>query len=459
VTRAFQRRWSGWRGALGRHRWPLLILTGAMALVQAIVIAHRVAIPAALDTSEYLAAAADILSRGQLISPLRTPGYPLFLDAIFLLRGGRQDLVAVVAAQAALVVVTAYEIYLLTYRLTGRMALACLAAALVGTNVFVIDWQFSIRPEALSYWTVVTLFLLVERMLGGLRASTVAWFAALSLFAAMVRPLYLFVPILLLAALFLRGLRLGRWREYALKLGLALLFVYGCTAGYSALNGALNGYNGITYPLTIQLFGKVIEYHMQDLPVSPELTPVQRAAVRYARGGGRDPYAFAHENGFDADYYAALDPYAKYVILHHPAEYAVKSLGDLARWWDLPVQYAPYSSPVATVMRAVSRAALGVYYLLPLLAVLVLVRLRRAPADPRTFIFALMLLLNFASDVINAGTAYWEWYRYRFPLDWSAILIATVLLWEGAAWLQRRRALSRGAPGREPASSRGAAAR
>lgn len=430
------RRWAA--AGLRRHGWPLVILSAAMLLAQALLIAHHPPIPGAPDSDEYVAVATNILSQGRFVDPLRTPGYPLFLAMVFLVRGGR-DLAAVVVAQMALTVTATYEIYALAVRLTKRPYVASAAALLVGGNLYVLDWEFSIRNETLSFWTLVTLFLVAERLLHGLRPATLAWFGTLLFFAVMVRPFDLLLPAVMAGALALRGVWIGEWRAHMLRLGLVLLGVYGAILGYTQLNRAVTGYAGLSYASNVNLFGKVLEYRLQDLPVSPELAPIQRDAAEYVRERGPGPWSltgrpweFARAHGYDRDFYEPVGAYGRYVALHYPQYYVPATLREAAAdWLTKPLLYAPVEmTRVSRAFVVVSQAVILLAYLtLPIVLTLLILRLRRERRDAAAFLSLMLVAVAVAVILMAAVGSYDETARLRSPVDWMPIVVATVTGW------------------------------
>jgi Dolichyl-phosphate-mannose-protein mannosyltransferase len=424
--------------ALRRHRWPLLIVTSGVALAHVFLLIHHPAMLAATDSDEYLAVANSILTKGNFFDPLRTPGYPALLALVFLIRGAR-DITAVFVAQMALMIVATYEIYLLVARLTKRRYLASVAALLVGCNYFVLQWEFALRPEALSFWTLITLFLVAERLLHGLRPVTLTIFGVLLFFAIMVRPFDILLPAVLLAALALRGVWMGEWRTHVLRLGLVLLVVYGAILGYIQLNGLVTGYAGLSYASNVNLLGKVMEYRLQDLPVSPQLTPVQRDTAQYVRDQGSEPWrltgrpwAFAREYGYDRDFYEPVGAYGRYVILHYPQYFVPATLRETVTVWSaLPLPYISFEyARGGHIFVDLSLRVFWLAYLaLPIAALLALMRLRKDPRDLLTFMLLLMAAASLITIVVAAAGSYDEPVRSRFPTDWIPIILLILTSW------------------------------
>ncbi len=408
-----------------QSRWAPLATVLALALVSlALLVATHPHIPSAPDSREYLATAAKITRTGQLVDPRRTPGYPLLLALIFAFAGAN-NLGAVVVVQCALWLIAAVEVYLLAKRLTAHAWLACLAAAPVALNVYMLDWAYSIRDEMFSYVLIVTLFLLAERLARALRPGLVAAFAGIALLLILTRPLEIFLPALVIVALVARGALLGHWKRHVAALGLSLLLIYGCVAGYAALNGAQNGYTGISYVSDVNLFGKLMEYGMVREPVPPAMRTLQQQALSYGFHGDGTPWDFARQYGYDSDYYAPLGAFAKYVMPRHLPTYTFKTLGDVVRvWLQKPGMDAQGPKMLLfTLLRLVARAELLTYLALPLVAIwLAWLLWRGGWRSPGAFTTALLVLAALASIGMISAASFAEFYRLRAPIDWAYML-------------------------------------
>jgi hypothetical protein len=421
-----------------RHLLPLLLLSAAIAVGQGLLYSTRIQVPYAPDTVQYIAAAQDILSHGHLVDPVRTPGYPLLLALIFAVRGA-QDQQAVVVVQTFLTVVASFEIYLLVYWLTRKTFLACLVASIISLNLYILDWEFSVRSETLAYVMLITLFLIVERLLQRAHIWTLLAFVVVAFFTIMVRPFYVALPALLLVALAARSLWLHEGRARLIAWSCALALLYGGLVGYMALNWSLNGYFGISYIGTGNLFGKIIEYQMYDLPVSQELQPLQQDLIAYAEKGDPSPWPFVYDTKYSADYFAAPDQYSHYVILHYPVQFTGYTARDVITVWRAdPVLYAQGSPNLPyTLMRLFSRLMLLLYLLFPLAVAGEVWRLRRSKADVRQYLL-LMLSLGVLGALVTVATGgFVEFYRLRSPIDWAVIVVVFVAGYD--FWITARR--------------------
>ena len=433
------------RAFLATHGVPLLIVALAALVPQTILHLLHPGIPHSPDSTEYLATADKILNSGQIADPKRTPGYPTFLAVVFSLFPP-QNLWAVITVQLGLCFAAALAVYLLAYRLTARRWVAAVAAALVGLNIYMLDWAYSIRDESFSYALTVALFLIVERLARRVTPLVVAGFVALSTLLVMTRPFYLFLPALIGVALLARAFGLRQTRRELVALGLALVMIYGLVGGYVVLNGMSNGYYGVSYVSDANLFGKALEYRMFNKPVPAQFQPIQADARQFVAAGGHLPWTFAKKYGFSENYYHPLGAYARFVILHDPVTYAIGTVKDTARVGlatpgeDASGKGWPALNLVFKLTRALGRLELYTYLALPLALIWLGWRVSRGGwRDPALLVVALLVLAAAGSIVMTAVGSYAEFYRLRAPIDWAWLAAATLLAVEAARALRRMR--------------------
>lgn len=118
---------AGVRNRLKNHWLALLMVLLGVGIGQVGVLIQKPFVNAANDSFGYLAVAHAILTSHNFFDPMRTPGYPIFLAAIFAIFGS-QHLGIITAFQAALMTLTALELYALVYNMSGRRWLACVTA-------------------------------------------------------------------------------------------------------------------------------------------------------------------------------------------------------------------------------------------------------------------------------------------------------------------------------------------
>ena len=437
------------RAVLGRHGLPLLIVAlCAFASLLALASLHPPVVISP-DGKEYLAVARKIIETGQIADPRRTPGYPLFLAFIITVFPG-QSLYAVVAIQLLLCALAPFEVYPLVFRMTRRPWLAGIVGAMVGLNVYMLDWAYSIRDEAFSYWLVVTLFLAVERLTRRPTPGAITAFTALSALLMVTRPFYLYLPVTLGLALLARGIALRWTRRQALAMGLALVMIYGVVGGYALLNNAVNGYPGVSYVLDVNLFGKALEYKMTHEQVPARLQRMQGQAQEFVAHGGHSPWTFAVTYGYTTNNYDALGVYARYVILHDPVRYTTETLRDMVRVTTIEpgLDARGPNTPGFIMARKFASAELRTYWALPLVLLWLAWRVRRgAWREPSLFVAMLLVLVALGAIAMTATAGYSEFYRLRSPIDWAwltglALVAIDTAKAAHAAWRRRERNLA-----------------
>ena len=442
-----------WRRPLAwmrRHGIALVIVLLACAIGQAVTLAQTPHIVVDHDGPSYLLVAHAILTHHQFLDATRTPGYPILLALIFSVTG-EGNLRAVTYVQAALVVIAALEIYPLVYLLTRRRWVACVLAALVGANLYILDWERLVRDETLSFLILVTLFLLLAMYVRTERTLFLGVLTIVFLAAIFTRPALVLLPGILLALLALRSQRLARLRIQWRGLLLSLVVTYGLVGGYMVVNAATFGFFGMTKVMNINLFGKVLEYRMQNESSAPQYAQLRADADQYVRTvsplgstGPLSPYAFV--NGTwrtppDYEYsraeYTLVGAYSKDIILHHPIQYALDSVPDILASWNAQptLYYARYSVTSTWIYRLLelSRTELLAYLLLPVALVLLTVAVWRAPREAGAFVLWVMMIAAAATVIVNGVAGYDEFYRLRVPLDWALIVTVGILVIDALA--------------------------
>jgi hypothetical protein len=201
--------------------------------------------------------------------------------------------------------------------------------------------------------------------------------------------------------------------------------VYGLVVGYAGLNRVENGYTGISYIGDINLLGKVMEYHLDNQPVSPALQPLQGELVVFPFTGRAPPWYFAVRYRYTANNYAAVSTYTHAVILQHPLAYTVDSLRDAVSvvWLATPRLYAQGSpSRLFSLARMAGQLLLLTYVALPLMLAWLGWLLWRRWRDPAVFTTGLLALTAVVTILVVSATSYGEFYRLRAPSDWTYLV-------------------------------------
>ena len=133
-----------------------------------------------------------------LVDVWRLPGYPLFIDIVYLL-AGQGNLVAVGIAQAMLFVLATLEIYVLAILILKRTWMAFLIGLMVGTNVIFLSSIKPMMTEGLALWLVTSLALAIVYFIRTLHIHAFWLMVVCFVPLLFTRPEWLYVPVPLLA--------------------------------------------------------------------------------------------------------------------------------------------------------------------------------------------------------------------------------------------------------------------
>ncbi|MBA3826317.1 MAG: glycosyltransferase family 39 protein [Ktedonobacterales bacterium] len=420
---------------LRRHGGPLALLACACAIGQQITVTQAPLAIQTADTPSYLHVATGIASRGLFFDQTRTPGYPALLASVFTV-AGHANMGAVVAVQTALVTLAALQLYGLALRLGGQPWLAGCTGAFMGMSVYFTNWERVIGTEALATWAVITLFGLFARYL---HTGARRWLVALAVWSVVViliRPFFLYLPLLLLGMLALRAWQRGQFRAQMGQLALAGGIVAGLLLAYMGANAAVCGYFGLSDVGTVNMFGKVLEYQMQDQTDDPRFAVLQSDLQGYLHGAN-EPWGFPyHYPAYAVQHYRPLADYTQAIIARHPLEYAQKTVPDvLLTLTASPTLYAALAPTLPQWMTGVvqlASAPLAAYLLFPLLLGWVLWRWSRSRGSAVETLAAtlglalagtILMAAAGAYTVLHGTQAVGDFYRLRAPLDWAFVLL------------------------------------
>lgn len=160
------------------------------------------------------------------------PGYPLFLGGIYTIFG--RDYLAVKLIQAAIDVASGYLAYLVARRVANSKRVAILTLGLFVVNPFTSIWATDLSTETLAtFFATLTVLLAYQSA----RPSGRLWSLGFGLAAGLgilVRPGFLFLPVVLLSAIWLAP-RLTR-REVLLRCALVVALAGLCLLPWMVRN-------------------------------------------------------------------------------------------------------------------------------------------------------------------------------------------------------------------------------
>jgi hypothetical protein len=510
-------------GRLRPHAAALGVVALAVGIGQAAALSQPLHAFVNSDSLTYVGAAGKLSGSPLHIDAFRTAGYPFFLQLVFKLTGGvsysqaiacyggphgrvlqpacQAIFMPIVLAQALVVILTTFETYVLVYRLAHRRLTAALVASVLALDLYVISWELTILTELLSYWAVVTVFLVFERFVRRPQYRQAVLMGVMAFIAVLVKPFNVYLSVLLLGLLLVWAL----WRQELQRYWKPVVLAGGIVAvsmlGYSALDAHMNGFFGVSFDSNITTTGKVMEYHIDGLSVDPQYRQVQAMVVeftspdfhsRFATPSNSHPDQVLSDSGLmkspftlydefpslDDSTYSRLGGYAQDLIKRHFGTYLLASLPDIYLTWHPPLYfYAPYAMAPDGSLRPEAHPLPGLpgyrvwrfgvgsaraepfwvdgllvfssfvqeaYWLLPLVLVGLGIWVWRRPRNVEAFLLLLLAVAVVCAIVLAAMGNWDEFYRIRFPVDWAMIAIAGVALVEAGvrahAWRARRRA-------------------
>jgi hypothetical protein len=446
-----------WRRRLQFHAVALGIVALAILFGQIVTLLQTPSFHLTSDSPRYFEGAARILQGGPISTPLDTGGYSLFLVP-FVLLNGTGHVAYIVYAQMLLMVLSVFEVYVLTYRITGQRWIGAVVACILALNVYVLNWEREIMTEALAFWMIITVFLMFEH---ALRTSSNRWLVGALLFSGLTvveRPLYVYVPAVLIVVLVYRAVRLRAVRATWKPMLIAATVGYG-VVGLVILSNLINfGYGGVSYVSTINMLGKIMEYHMENLAATPQDMAISQQITAYLQTSPEtEPWHFLiADPQYTSNYLAPIASYASDIIDHHPITFIGDGIPDIVLTLGAPPRdYAPVIKPTRLLdfMLNLSADALLSYWLLPALALIAIIWMLFTPQDTRLVLLGTIALLVGVDvimsgaltyqTILKSGFIYNEFYRMRVPCDWAMFLLTITVPLMGIQALWQRRTASR----------------
>lgn len=258
------------RGFLRRH-WALLLLL-TVSLVLRVFLFQSVIPRVQTDSVTYLGL--------RDLDPVRTPGYPLFIEAIQFFNDlfsitPRYLLYIVFFQMFLLGLVNCYLIYVFSRMLTRSESFALAMGILYNLDYFVISFEFLILTETLSLTLLGLTLLFYQRIFRGKRAAPYLA-GVLSVCLLLTRPSFAGLFILLVGLTVLVHLRAirreGFLRKYAKPLVIFLVINAAGIGSWSLRNRIVNRFFGISsiFPYQLGYFTEQF-YEKYRMGTDPEL--------------------------------------------------------------------------------------------------------------------------------------------------------------------------------------------
>lgn len=404
------------------------------------------------DTPGYLVSAHNIAAHGSFVSPSRLPGFPTFVALMFAV-AGQGNLQAVSVATGVLFVISTLEIYIIVYLITRRAWIAFVIGLIMTSNVWLLTWIKPVIVEGFALWVTVTLALAVLLFLRRPSARLLWIVAAVTLLLFMTRPEWVYAPVPLFAYLLIVAWRKGHFRTLVKHAALAVVALYLILGAYVTVNAVGNGYRGVSEVQNLNLFGKILEYQMQD-EAPPEYADLTREVDAYVAAGNTLPNGFLyHHQDLVADHYQRLGAYSTAIIVRHPVEFVAKTVPlyiDMAnayRYWS-HIDHSGRFAKYLLLLQPFSTGVHATYWLFSLVGILWLALFFWRPTSRRDDVAAMsgLALLAFYEMALVALGSYGlaDMARIQVPIDPILLVIVWVTLLSVFAQIVPSRASSAG---------------
>ena len=185
-------------------------------------------------------------------------------------------------------------------------------------------------------WLIVTLFLAFTQLL---RHPTWRWGLVCGLVGAaipMTRAALVLIPGTLLLVFVVRQIGLRRGRRHLAPAIVFLVVSYLPVGVYIVANAALNGCYCYTSIGNLNLFGKIFEYGMKDLPADPKYATI---AQQVAASDGPNDFLASHPE-YARQNYSPLSAYARSQFVRYPGTVARHTVADLRNLLVMNVDHA-----------------------------------------------------------------------------------------------------------------------
>ncbi len=404
-----------------KHR-GIYILIGIYLLLAAIfTIVNYDQLITAADTLSYTSCAENMIKSQQFLDhrmefdTFRTPGYPAFLAAIFLLGGTLDVVVAVQFIISALCLFLIYKICI-DFGLSTKKAL--LAAGLYACDLGVYIYTATVISDAFFMNMLVIAAYFLARYMLNKDFKTFVLFVVMMNVALLVRPILMYfnalIVLFLLVGMFIKKLNINIKHVVVAALVFSVVF-----CGWSARNYYHTGvfsYSDVRNLNLLRFDAATLKSNLEDIPMETAVFELTKEL--------KTTYSDVDFNSITSSEYHVLEAQIgkKYINAHFP-EYLVQNVEGLIK-----TMFGPNNAFLtATIENPVLKNVVAIIYVSYLAAIYLAYALGWLFNIKRTNILDWFILM--ASGYCAAASASLGYARFRvafLPL----IILGTVLIWK-----------------------------
>jgi hypothetical protein len=403
------------------------------------------------DTVGYIKLAEQIVQHDlSQDNGLRTPGYPLFL----ILFGIKPAIVRL--AQMGLGILITAMLFIIAWQLTHNIFLSAFVGASYGCNITMISWENLILTETLTTFCVVLsivifIFLLYQIEKHQSISSWLILEGVISAFTSIVRPTFLFLPVLFAVIIFFK-LWKEKYKNFFLSTVLFLLPFIVAIGGWSTFNYIRFGYWG---PSTITGYS-LTDHSVKLIQYAPDQFAVIRDSyldVEQHLQPSDDPLhvwsgdaitQIQMKTGWTFPQLSReLTKMAIYLFINHPFLYAKNVFFAWIPFWDAK---APWISQKIILNQALQNYILRIFYIwkrlehygtvvlfsIPFFITLVGM-LMQFLFRKKILLISLPILMMcsviFITSLLQAMTEYGDSMRYALPVRGLVICVVVSEAW------------------------------
>jgi len=284
------------------------------------------------DTTTYYDCAMSIYYHLGL-NEYRPPIYPLGIMIMAANYGWANIGYVMPYLQSLLGLLNVFVIYLLVNEAFQNRIIAYISSFIAAISFTIYNWDFILLSENFSIFLVTLAAYCLVLFFNRQRVKFLYYSFIISFLAIYTKPFFLMLPILILIFILLRFFMLKDISLYKLikPLSLCLAVIYGSIVLYSALHYAQTGYFGFSSVGSVNYLGKVMQYNMggyvPELKDDIDRFMANEDAGRLVNGKFPEPWHFVGNYGYIGNHYEKAGQYAKAILVRHPFEFIVKSLG------------------------------------------------------------------------------------------------------------------------------------